>query len=263
MKKISGDILLVLGGLCLFGGFGLLFPSFSSPVHPEETDLSGMSAFDRGQYYFNSGDNPSGVYDLALARANYEAAIAADPKGSPIQWYQLGRIDFLEGKFDAALQKFQTQIEYFDDRVPNVYYMIGLTYGYKARAENDTASWEKGEEAFETFITYAPESPWPRVDLAWLYFSQGKFDAMLPLLTEGLQYRPENPWLLNMYGLALLNTGDREGAHEALAKAKAAADALTLEDWGRSYSGNNPATWAQGLAEFRGVIEKNLSLTAP
>jgi tetratricopeptide (TPR) repeat protein len=263
MKKISADILLILGGLCLFGGFGLLFPALSSP-HAAEADLSHMSAFERGQYYFNSGDNPSGVYDLALARSNFEKAIAEDPKEDPVLWYQLGRIDFLEGKFDAALQKFQTQIAYFGDRVPNVYYMIGLTYGYKARAENDPASWEKGEEAFETFITYAPEAPWPRVDLAWLYFSQGKFDAMLPLLKEGLQYRPDNPWLLNMYGLALYNTGDREGARDALTKAKTAAGALTLEDWGRSYSGNDPSSWAQGLAEFQGVIEKNLRLvTAP
>jgi tetratricopeptide (TPR) repeat protein len=139
--------------------------------------------------------------------------------------------------------------------------MIGLTYGYKARISGLPEDWKAGEDAFIKFIEFSPQAPWSRVDLSWIYFSQGKYAQMLPVLEEGLQYRPENPWLLNMYGLALFNTGDTKKAQEQFYKAKEQAALLTIDDWGKAYPGNNPEAWAQGLAEFRTIIEKNIALT--
>jgi len=87
--------------------------------------------FSLGQYYFNVANDPHGTYDLQKAREEYMAALAEDPAGNTLTWYQLGRIDFLEGHFVSAIYKFNKQIEYFGDSIPSVYYMLGLTLHMK------------------------------------------------------------------------------------------------------------------------------------
>ena len=212
------------------------------------------------EYYFNADENPNGPYDLKKARFYYEQAIMASSTANESAWHQLGRIDFIEGQFDSAIHKFNTQLELFGDAVPNVYYMIGLTYGYKARESNDPADWYEGEKAFQTFIGYALPAPWPRVDLAWLYFAQGKYEEMKPVLEDGLMYEPQNPWLHNMYGLALLNTDRKDEARTHFELALEYANALALEEWGRAYPGNDPDVWGIGLDSFKDAIKQNLRL---
>lgn len=213
--------------------------------------------FEIGQYYF---DNEGGAYNRELARTYLTKAATLDPQVNLELWYQLGRLDFLDGDFDAALHKFEKQLEFFGEDLPNVLYMKGLTYGYKARQTEDPNDWRQAELGFINFLPYAPSSPWTRTDLAWVYFSQGKYDEMKPVLEEGLSYQPNNPWLLNMYGLSLHNTGDSEAALENFVKAKNAAAKLTPEDWGRSYPGNDQMLWGSGLNEFRTIIDKNIDV---
>lgn len=227
------------------------------PIHePPE----GLNDFLLGDYYFNHGPYADGTYDLAAARAHYEAALAAQPTGDSAAWYQLGRIDFLEGKFTDALHKFDLQLAYFgDEQFPNVYYMRGLSYAYRAKYEGNTDDWGRAEGEFQQYLAHDPKSPWAATDLSWVYFMQGKYDEMKTLLAKAETDHPDNPWILNMYGLALLNTGERALAHDVLLRAKNAADALTIDDWSRSYPGNDPAVWGQGLAEFRSTIAANIA----
>ncbi len=264
IQNVTGELLLAIGGGIIFFVFGmaLFHVYFSQPSATGELppDIAGKSNFEIGQYYFNHDDDPAGPYDIAKAQYYYEKEIALDPKGNNLVWYQSGRIDFINGDFETALKKFDTQIEYFGDSVHNVYYMIGLTYGYKARVSGLAEDWKAGEDAFMKFIDFSPQAPWSRVDLAWIYFSQGKYEEMVPVLEQGLAYRPDNPWLLNMYGLALLNTGEKELAKEQFYKARTQAELLTTEEWGRAYPGNNPSAWAQGLSEFKYIIERNIEL---
>lgn len=257
VARLSTEAVLAIGGFILASIlFGFLITSFATwfqtPI-PEDPFL-------RGQYYFNQDENPNGPYDLVKAREAYTAALEESPNGYPLAWYQLGRIDFLEGKFVAALYKFDSQIEQFGDVSPNVYYMIGLTNGFKARVTQNEDDWLAAEEGFKTFLTYVPESPWARTDLAWVYFAQGKFESMLPLLEAGLQTHPAHPWLLNMYGLALLNTQRHEEALQYFRAAAEEAAKLTPEVWGRAYPGNNPSEWSAGLDSFRAAIQKNIEL---
>ena len=266
-QKASASIL--IGGVLVFA---VVFFHYSLKQAPTEKRLEDQQfeidikmsvdeLFHEGEYYFNHDDDPAGPYDIAKAREYYEAAIRKDPQAHPQVWYQLGRIDFIEGKFNSALYKFAKQLEYFPDAGVNPDYMIGLTYGYKARRTGDEADWQKGEEAFRDFIEAYPEPAWPRVDLAWIYFAQGKYEEMIPVLERGLEYKPFNPWLTNMYALALLNTDQAEEALIYFYATQDLAKELTPEEWGKSYPGNNPTDWEQGLKEFQAAIAKNIALT--
>jgi len=257
MFKKRKDLLIISVGVAAAIFFGSLLFGI---IAESETSFNSTDPFELGQHYFNYGNEIKGEYDLKKARTYFEQAIAEDPQSNQLVWYQLGRIDFLEGDFNAAIYKFKKQIQYFDDSVPNVHYMLGLTYGYRARSTGSTEDWEMAEESFKEYLVHDPESPWAITDLSWVYFSQGKFEEMLPLLEEGLEIRPDNPWLLNMYGLALMNKGNDERAKEVFLKTKKEAEKLTPEDWGQSYPGNDPKSWKQGLLEFQSVIETNLSL---
>lgn len=228
-----------------------------SKNHTPNTD----DPFELGQYYFNHGDSADGTYDIEKARQYFEQAVAEDPKVDLLAWHQLGRIDFLKGDFESALFHFHKQIEYFSDELPNVYYMIALTYGYQARIERVFEAWDKAESNFKKYLTYDPKSPWARVDLAWVLFAQGKYEEMKGPLEIGLLHHPDNPWLLNMYGLALLNTGEKAKANSYFSWALNEANKLTEAEWGRSYPGNDPAIWGRGLEEFRSIVAGNLELT--
>lgn len=240
-------------------------PSTDTPITTDEKPASEQpdteDPFVLGQYYFNHGDKADGTYDLVKARQYFNQAVTEDPKSHLLAWHQLGRIDFLEGKFEAALFNFHKQIEHFSDQLPNVYYMLALTYGYQARMEEIDSAWGKAESNFRKYLTYDPQSPWARVDLAWVLFAQGKYQEMKDPLEVGLLHHPDNPWLLNMYGLALLNTGEIAKAKQYFNWALSEADQLTEAEWGKSYPGNDPAIWGRGLEEFRGIIRSNIELT--
>lgn len=258
MAVFFGVFFLVITLFFLFGQGGVKNSSeFLTPTELPPTN----DPFELGQYYFNHGKYADGTYDLYKARSYFEQAATENPSAYPILWYQLGRVDFLLSRFDSAIAKFEKQIEYFGDKPIAVYYMLGLTYGYKARDKGGEENWESSAENFLKYLEHNPISPWAKVDLSWVYFSQGRFDEMLPILDSGLEDWPSNAWLLNMKGLALLNTGDTVEAEKQFELAKLSAEILTPEDWGKSYPGNDPKAWSRGLEEFRSAIDKNLELT--
>ncbi len=231
-------------------------------AHRVPPALWSLSDFAIAEKYFNHSTEDTALYNLKTAQAFYERAIVADPLQSPLLWYQSGRVDFLNGDFDTALIKFRKQEEYFGDQVPNLYYMTALTHAYKARQTNDPHEWMMAEEDFKKTISYFYEAPWPYVDLAWVHFSQGEYDAMLPVIEKGFSHEANNPWLLNMYGLALWNTEKKELARQYFLFAAEKARALTVEEWSKSYPGNSPEVWERGLTEFRDLIQKNAEMSS-
>jgi tetratricopeptide (TPR) repeat protein len=218
--------------------------------------------FALGEYYFVQDADSADRYDLDKAKYHYLAAIRKNPVEHPSAWYQVARIDFVEGRLSSAIFNLEKQQEYFGDNLPNVYYMLGLTYGYLALETESQQHWQLAEENFIRYMEYAPESAWPRVDLAWVYFSQGKYEAMLPVLETGLEYNPDQAWLLNTYGLALLNTGDREAARQTLLRAQRAYKKLTVDDWQQAYQENDPQSWNRNFELFGDIIDSNLLLAS-
>lgn len=250
----------IIGGMAVV--FLVVLSANSILTKRQEAALAQMTDFERGLYYFNQDGDPLGPYDLKAARAAFSKDIARGAEAEQLSWYHLGRIDFLEGNISDAIYKFEKQKElYADELLPNVHYMLGLTYGLQARGSDQSEDWEKALASFVSYLQFFPDSPWARTDIAWLYFSQGRFEEMKPILEEGLSLHPEHPWLNNMYGLALLNTGEPEEALVAFERAQVQASELTATEWGSAYPGNDARSWESGLASFRSSISKNIELT--
>ena len=140
--------------------------------------------------------------------------------------------------------------------------MLGLTYGYRAKEGGNEDDWNESEASFRKYLEFNPTSPWARTDLSWVLFSEGKYEEMKPVLEEGLVHHPKHPWLLNMYGLALLNTGEHERAHAYFMDAYTYLRAYSAEDWGSAYPGNDPRIWGEGLDEMKKAVKHNLEITA-
>jgi len=221
-------------------------PSLSLFIAP-----SAALASEIANYYFNVEE--SGVYDLVKARKYFEKSLELNPE-EPLAWYQLARIDFLEGKSGEALQKANKQILLHGDTPQSVYYLRALIYGYDKQ-------FREAELNFLLFLKWKPESWAAHNDLAWIYFQEGDFNSAERVAKEGLESNPQNAWLLNILGVSLLNEKRSSEAHDILVSAAAAAGKLSPLDWQRAYPGNDPAAAAKALQEMQNTIAENLALT--
>lgn len=240
----------------LFGVMiGLLVGGGAYALQVHRTGPRTDDPFLRGEYYFNSDNAPDGVYDLERAAYYYGKAVTETPEKYPLAWYQLSRVMFVQGRFYESLRYLDKQEQYFGDAVPNIYYMRGLVYGFLAKDSGTEMYWDRAAENFKKFLAHQPESVFGYIDLSWIYFAQGKYDEMLE--TVGPFRDSDNPWIQNMYGLALLNTGKSAEACVVFTKADTDAVALTLHEWGRVYPGNDPVLWEPGLDSFRAAVKEN------
>jgi tetratricopeptide (TPR) repeat protein len=245
----------------IYSGTTEVFYALSVPLPSE---IAG-NHFALGEYYFNQPPYDLGSYDLEKAEHHYQQSILETIGGSqsaPLHaWYQLARVDFVQNKLTGAIAKLQEQLNLYGDAVPQAYYMLGLSYGYLGLETDDPEDWKRAEDNFIKFMEYAPQSPWPKVDLAWVYFSQGKYEDMIPVLEAGLAANNDQAWLLNAYGLALFNLGETEAARQALLRAQQSYKTLSVDDWRVAYLDSHPGTWDRGFSEFGEMIEYNLQLT--
>src|SRR3989344_751172 len=211
-------------------------------VSPNDARLQ----FEIGNYYFGGG-----AYDITKAQGYFERALEINPQIQGAH-YQLGRTYFIQSAFYDALREINKELELHPD-FKRSYYMRGLVHGYSKRyteAEND----------FKEFLKWKPKSWAGHNDLAWIYFMKGDYKNSATTAREGLKYVPNNVWLLNSLGVALLNEGKLEEAKKALTDALASATAMTPADWGRSYPGNNPSVYGDGLMAMKASIKRNLEL---
>lgn len=230
-------------GHFLFDAFRLVKPAI---FLANEAEL----ALKAGNYYFNVyGD---GVYDLEKARDYFNLALDLDPN-VPDAWHQLARIDFLEGDFYNALKKINKQLEIHRDSLMPAYYVRGLIHGYARQ-------FKKAEKDFIIFLKYDPKNWATHNDLAWIYFQMGDYENTETIARKGLRWAPDNPWLLNILGVSLLNLNSKEEAHMILKKALENAKTLTETDWHKAYPGNNPTVAVAGIRAMIKTIEFNIAL---
>ena len=199
-----------------------------------------------GNYYFGSE-----AYDVDKAQGYFEKALEIDPKIAGAH-YQLARVYFIGGDFRTALDEINKEIELYPD-FKRSYYVRGLIYGYSRR-------YAESENDFKTFLEWKPDSWAGHNDLAWIYFQEGKYKEARDIALSGLKIAPDNPWLLNSLGVALLNIGDKTGARDAFTKSLAIVGSMTEKSWGVAYPGNDPSIYVEGFTKMKESIETNLKL---
>lgn len=191
-------------------------------------------------------------HNLTAADFLYRAALVVDAD-VPDAWHQRARIAFIRGDFEEAKRMINTQIALHGDSFMASYYIRGLIYGFDKQ-------YEPAIEDFKRFLVWDPDNWAANNDLAWLYFSQGRFKETEAQASRGLTANPGNPWLLMMRGMARFNIGEAQAALIDLRDAKEGAGHLTEEAWRRAYPGNDPRAATLGLAELHATIEKNIAL---
>ncbi len=261
MRRIGRRQALRLLGLTAFiavasvGGVVVVAPSpgafvwSNTRLAPIATTLAPRDAalrFEIGNYYFGGG-----AYDTTKAESYYRKALELDPNLQGPH-YQLARIYFVQGDFYTAETEINKEMELHPD-YKRSHYVRGLIYGYSGRLA------EAGAE-FKQFLKWKPDSWAGNNDLAWIYFQEGKYAEARDTARVGLTIAPENPWLLNALGVALLNLDDKNGAKEAFTKALAVLGSMSEQDWGKAYPGNSPEIYDDGLAKMKESIEQNLKL---
>ncbi len=201
-----------------------------------------------GNMFF--GEVPK-LYNLQLAQ--YFFTYAAYPIIGDVPefaHYQLSRVLFIEGSFDASLREAQRELEAFPEN-KRTYYILGLTYGYMSREA-------EAIESFSKFIEAYPESWAARNDKAWLQFRIGDLDGAIATMFPIKDHR--NAWVQNTYGTLLLNKGELDEAKQAFLLAQEVVSSLSEESWGSAYPGNDPRVYAAGLSAMRQSIADNLTL---
>ena len=216
--------------------------SVATALNPDDSTLR----FEIGNYYFGGG-----AYNTEKAEDYFKKALEIDTNISGAH-YQIARIYFVRGNFNSALGEINKEIERHPD-FRRSHYVRGLVNGYSGRLA-------EAESDFEEFLKWKPESWAGWNDLAWVYFQEGKYKEARDSARRGLEIYPENPWLLNSLGVALLNTGQKYYAKEVFARALAAVSSMSPEDWGRAYPGNNPEIYTEGLSKMKQSMRDNLKL---
>lgn len=196
-------------------------------------------------HYFNGG-----AYDLEKAGRYYQELYDAGDR-SYVTVYQLGRIKFIESKFNEALALFDEQLERFPER-GRAHYMKGLVYMY-------TEDFVKAQESFAQFVKAYPEEWAGYNDLAWAYTKTGDFAQARSVAETGLVKFPNNLWLHNLAGIAQWNLGNLKSAETHFIKARDLVANTTSEQWGGAYPGNDPRTYAQSLEAMRTSVAENLA----
>jgi tetratricopeptide (TPR) repeat protein len=193
------------------------------------------------------------LYNTKIARFFYNQSLVFDGKDGkpePYIYYQLARIDFIEGKLDDSLTKLHKELEVYPENT-HTYYILGLTLGYMNKEKDAIA-------AFTHYIDTHPATWAGRNDKAWLQFRVGDIDGALTTIKPAYEMYPENPWVLNTYGVLQMNKKNYKEAQRALSKGSLIAERLTEESWGKAYPGNDPRIYSTGLQAMKSSFAENL-----
>jgi tetratricopeptide (TPR) repeat protein len=243
IRAISGA--LVVAALT-YAGFFLYTGNTWGLIKEGRLSISTL-LFERGNYYFGGK-----AYDLDAALWSFEKALVFENSDKNPIYYQVGRIAFIKGDLDKAILYFNTQLEE-DPTFMQAYYMRGLTYGYLGQ-------FSAAVRDFERFLEERPTSWAGHNDIAWVFFRQADFINAEKYARQGLGYSPDNPWLANALGVALLNRGEYEEAEKFLQKSQDGFLSMNPERWGGAYPGNDPRVYEEGYRATLASVEANLLL---
>lgn len=208
-------------------------------------------SYEVGNLFF--GDVPK-AYNVPLAQFFFERAaypwFEAEP--APYAFHQLSRTYFVTGRFEDSIRAGLKELELYPEHT-KTYYILGLTFGYMNRTDEAIGMFNK-------FLSSRPDSWAGRNDMAWLQFRNGDIEGALETIEPAYTAYPDNPWVLNTYGVLLARNHEPALAKQVLDKAESAAHALSADAWGAAYPGNDPAIYDSGLAAMLSSIENNRTI---
>jgi tetratricopeptide (TPR) repeat protein len=219
------------------------FPNIAFMLSPDSPE----TCLKIGAVFF-SGD----AYSQIKAEDAYRRALMLDPNIKTAH-YQLGRIYFLKGEFEKALEHVNSEIT-LNPEFSKSYYVRGLILGFLKRYD----------EAGTSFLTYIEQDPinWAAYnDLAWILFQQGRYEESESIARIGLDYTSGNPWLQNSIGTALLSQGKYKEAHEFFVQAYGGFYEITDAQWGEAYPGNDPNMYPAGRSATIDSVGENIRIT--
>lgn len=183
-------------------------------------------------------------------------------KKSHYTYFLLGRIYFVENELEKSIENYNKSIA-LNPAHKESYYGLGLSFGflspvfYKDAQNNFEKYIELEEEEFEQtgkrgYGVWAGYN-----DLAWIHFLQGDFAKAEHVSKKALTFSPDNPWLLNMLAISLIEQGKCPEAYPLIQKAKNLAEKMSAEEFGEAYTGDNKNWWPKGLAQMKQTIREN------
>ncbi|MBI1784760.1 tetratricopeptide repeat protein [Candidatus Sumerlaeota bacterium] len=145
----------------------LLMPALSAcsrlPRGTDHAPLSSATAIEDGVALFKAGR-------LAQAQSAFEAELAAHPEAfDPVDY--LGRIAFIKGRFDGAVERFERAAALAPGRA-DIYDFLGRSLGKVGAASNriqGAVIAPKAKAAFEKAVALAPDNLQARQDLLHYY----------------------------------------------------------------------------------------------
>ncbi len=243
-------------GLVILFALGIVFALYTAPqslwnagedalyrINPTAT-----RAYAYGERHFDA-NNPS-AYDIDRAQYFFELAATKDVN-IPYLYHELARVSFLRGNFHTALAQINFQISLQGDTTPNSYYVRALIEGYMGR-------YDAAAQDYERFLRSYPHN-WAGInDYAWVLLKAGRAHDAERALAKGLQYFPDNPWLLNSEATALYELKKYPDALVAVQRAAINIRNLTEAEWLTAYPGNDPKIAGLGVAAFKKAVEDNM-----
>lgn len=201
-----------------------------------------------GSYYLGGGG-----YDLHRAEVSLIKAYKLDPK-IHLAHYQLARVYFVEGKLDQAQQEINKELA-LDPYNERSFYIRGLI----DVAQNNLP---QAEADFKKFTLWAIAEWGGYNDLSFVLAKEDKYaesEAVLHIAFKRVPDAKSVPWLWNSLGLAQLNQLKYNEAAKSFQKALELARMLTLAQWQKAYSANDPTAAGESIKSFQQAIQKNLS----
>ena len=209
---------------------------------------SAERAFVYGERHFNAMQK--GEYDVARAKYFSEETRRLDPDHSLVH-HELARISFLEGNQETALYRITTQIEKHGSATASSYYVRGLIEGFLGKYADSARD-------YETYLKTDPTNWAALTDYSWVLLKSGRIHEALDATSYGLNYFPDNPWLLNANAIALYELGKVEDGLVQIRKAQRVVSTVTEEDWLKAYPGNDPRMAGEGVRALQDSIIHNM-----
>lgn len=176
--KDRASALCALLGVLEFSGGRMLR---AVPAFRQADDLNPLDDRDR----FTLAMALIALDDASAARVELARLNELHPKQG-LYLYWLGRLDYDQRLYEAAIEKFKRVIDVEPD-LARGYDNLGLSYDMMGQTEEARTAFSK---AVELNRKLAAPSPWPPDNLGYFQLRQEQFDAAEKSLREALKYDP-------------------------------------------------------------------------